>query len=375
MSRLIKPLGIPKIPNFSSGPCAKRPGWNTNILKNAVLGRSHRSQLAKEKIKEIIGTTKNVLQIPDNYKIGLVPASDTGAIEMMMWSMLGPRPVDVCFWDSFGEDWYKDISNQLKLPLVNIHSSSYGSLPDLTKTNPNNDIIFTFNGTTSGVRVPNLDWISDNRTGLTFNDATSATFAMNIDWSKVDVSTFSWQKALGGEGGHGMCVLSPRAIERIKTFKPKNRPIPKIFQLTKNNDVNLKLFDGETINTPSMLCIEDYLDVLNWAKSIGGLSELISRSEDNFRVIRNWVEITPWVHFLAEKPDICSNTSVCLTLDTSAEHVKKMCDYLEDNNIAFDINSYRNKYVGLRIWCGATVETKDIELLLPWIEYAYYKYN
>ena len=375
MSKLLKPLAIPKIPNFSSGPCTKRPGWSVNILNKALVGRSHRSQPAKEKLKLALTDTREILKIPDDYKIALVPASDTGAIEMAMWSMLGPRPIDICFWDSFGEDWYKDISTQLNLNYINSHSAPYGELPDLSQTNPDNDIIFTYNGTTSGVCVPNLDWISNDRKGLTFNDATSAVFAMDINWSKVDVSTFSWQKVLGSEGAHGMCILSPRAVERIKTFKPINRPIPKIFQFIKKDKLNEKLFIGETINTPSMLCVEDYLDSLNWAKSIGGLPELISRSKDNLRVIKNWVKTTEWVDFLAKESNTISNTSVCLVLDTSQEVVKKMCEYLEKSNIAYDIGAYRNKYVGLRIWCGATVETKDIELLIPWIEYAYYKYN
>lgn len=340
------------------------------MYADAAVGRSHRSKLGKKKLKEAIEKTRSILGIPAEYKIGIVPASDTGAIEMAMWSMLGFKPVDICHWESFGKTWFADVKKQLKLSNVTELTAPYGELPDLGSTNPEHDIVFTFNGTTSGVRVPNLDWISESRTGLTFNDATSATFAMEIDWPKVDVTTYSWQKVLGGEGAHGMLILSPRAVERLENYAP-DRPLPKIFQLAKNGKFIADIFEGATINTPSLVCVEDYLDALNWAESIGGLPKLIERSQANLKIIEDWVEATPWAHFLAKEAATRSSTSVCLTLDASPEAVKKMTSYLENEKIAYDIGSYRDAPPGLRIWCGATVEAADVQALLPWIEYAY----
>ena len=369
-----EPLAKPDSPNFSSGPCAKRPGWSPAVYGSAPVGRSHRSSIGKAKLKEAIEKTRSVLGVPADYRIGVVPASDTGAIEMAMWSMLGERPVDVCHWESFGKTWFGDVTNQLKLADVTEFNAGYGELPDLAATRKDHDVVFTFNGTTSGVRVPDLDWISDDRTGLTFNDATSAVFAMDVDWSKVDVTTYSWQKVMGGEGAHGMLILSPRAVERLESYKP-DRPLPKIFQLAKKGKVDEALFTGATINTPSMICVEDYLDALTWAESIGGLEGLKKRSEANLAAVANWVDATPWAHFLAKDPKTRSNTSVCLTLDTAPDNVKKMTKYLEDAHVAYDIGAYRDAPPGLRIWCGATVETSDVEALLPWIEHAYAKVN
>ena len=369
-----EPLAKPDSPNFSSGPCAKRPGWSPAIYGSAPVGRSHRSSIGKARLKEAIEKTRSVLGVPADYRIGVVPASDTGAIEMAMWSMLGERPVDVCHWESFGKTWFGDVTNQLKLADVTEFNAGYGELPDLAATRKDHDVVFTFNGTTSGVRVPDLDWIADDRTGLTFNDATSAVFAMDVDWSKVDVTTYSWQKVMGGEGAHGMLILSPRAVERLESYKP-DRPLPKIFQLAKKGKVDEALFTGATINTPSMICVEDYLDALNWAESIGGLEGLKKRSEANLAAVANWVDATPWAHFLAKDPKTRSNTSVCLTLDTAPDNVKKMTKYLEDAHVAYDIGAYRDAPPGLRIWCGATVETSDVEALLPWIEHAYAKVN
>ena len=369
-----EPLAKPDSPNFSSGPCAKRPGWSPAIYGSAPVGRSHRSSIGKARLKEAIEKTRSVLGVPDDYRIGVVPASDTGAIEMAMWSMLGERPVDVCHWESFGKTWFGDVTNQLKLADVTEFNAGYGELPDLAATRKDHDVVFTFNGTTSGVRVPDLDWIADDRTGLTFNDATSAVFAMDVDWSKVDVTTYSWQKVMGGEGAHGMLILSPRAVERLESYKP-DRPLPKIFQLAKKGKVDEALFTGATINTPSMICVEDYLDALTWAESIGGLEGLKKRSEANLAAVANWVDATPWAHFLAKDPKTRSNTSVCLTLDTAPDNVKKMTKYLEDAHVAYDIGAYRDAPPGLRIWCGATVETSDVEALLPWIEHAYAKVN
>ena len=369
-----EPLAKPDSPNFSSGPCAKRPGWSPAVYGSAPVGRSHRSSIGKAKLKEAIEKTRSVLGVPADYRIGVVPASDTGAIEMAMWSMLGERPVDVCHWESFGKTWFGDVTNQLKLADVTEFNAAYGELPDLAATRKDHDVVFTFNGTTSGVRVPDLDWISDDRTGLTFNDATSAVFAMDVDWSKVDVTTYSWQKVMGGEGAHGMLILSPRAVERLESYKP-DRPLPKIFQLAKKGKVDEALFTGATINTPSMICVEDYLDALTWAESIGGLEGLKKRSEANLAAVANWVDATPWAHFLAKDPKTRSNTSVCLTLDTAPDNVKKMTKYLEDAHVAYDIGAYRDAPPGLRIWCGATVETSDVEALLPWIEHAYAKVN
>lgn len=369
-----EPLAKPDSPNFSSGPCAKRPGWSPAVYGSAPVGRSHRSSIGKARLKEAIEKTRSVLGVPADYRIGVVPASDTGAIEMAMWSMLGERPVDVCHWESFGKTWFGDVTNQLKLADVTEFNAAYGELPDLAATRKDHDVVFTFNGTTSGVRVPDLDWIADDRTGLTFNDATSAVFAMDVDWSKVDVTTYSWQKVMGGEGAHGMLILSPRAVERLESYTP-DRPLPKIFQLAKKGKVDEALFTGATINTPSMICVEDYLDALTWAESIGGLEGLKKRSEANLAAVAAWVDATPWAHFLAKDPKTRSNTSVCLTLDTAPDNVKKMTKYLEDAHVAYDIGAYRDAPPGLRIWCGATVETSDVEALLPWIEHAYAKVN
>lgn len=335
------------------------------------MGRSHRSKLGKKKLKDAIVKTRSILGVPEDYKIGIVPASDTGAIEMAMWSMLGAKPVDVCHWESFGKTWFADIKKQLKLSDVTEFTAGYGELPELEKTRPDHDVVFTFNGTTSGVRVPNLDWISDKRTGITFNDATSAAFAMDIDWSKVDVTTYSWQKVLGGEGAHGVLILSPRAVERLESFTP-DRPLPKIFQLTKNGKLIADIFEGATINTPSMVCVEDYLDALNWVEGLGGMPALIQRSQANLKVLSDWVQATQWAHFLAKDPAHLSNTSVCLTLDAPPDAVKKMTTFLESEHVAYDIGSYRDAPPGLRIWCGATVESADLKALLPWLEHAYH---
>jgi len=365
------PAVRPACPNFSSGPCAKRPGWSPAVYATAATGRSHRSKLGKKKLEECIERTRAVLGVPADYKVGIVPASDTGAMEMMMWSCLGSRPVDACHWESFGKGWFADMTKQLKLENVREFTADYGSLPDLTQTSPEHDVVFTFNGTTSGVRVPDLEWVSAERKGLTFNDATSAVFAMDVDWSKCDVTTFSWQKVLGGEGAHGVLVLSPRAVERLETYTPPNRPLPKIFQLTKNNKLIDGIFQGATINTPSLVAVEDCLDALKWAESIGGLPALIQRSNANLAVLEAWVSRTPWAHFLAEDPNVRSNTSVCLTLDADPKAVKALVTDLEAQNVAYDIGSYRDAPPGLRIWCGATVEASDLEKLLPWLDFAY----
>jgi phosphoserine aminotransferase len=371
-----KPLNKPRNPEFSSGPCKKRPGYNLLNLRTDVLGRSHRSKLGKSRLKKAIDDTKRILGVPSDYLCGIVPASDTGAFEMALWNMLGERPIDACYWESFGKGWYDDTFKHLKLKdSVREFKADYGKLPDLQGTNPDHDVLFTFNGTTSGVRVPNLDWISNTRTGLTFNDATSAAFAMDIDWKKVDVTTFSWQKVLGGEGSHGVLILSPNAVKRLETYDPK-RQLPKIFRMTKKDKegqmkVEKGIFQGDTINTPSMLCVEDYLDALNWADSIGGLQGLIARSENNLKIMEKFVEQNSWIHFLAKDRLIRSNTSVCLTLDLTKDQVKKFVALLETEGVAYDIGAYRDAPDGLRIWCGATVEPEDLEALLPWLKWAY----
>jgi phosphoserine aminotransferase len=371
-----KPAGKPTNPEFSSGPCKKRPGYDLSKLRTDVLGRSHRSKLGKSRLKKAIEDTRRILNVPDNYLVGIVPASDTGAYEMAMWSMLGERPIDSCYWESFGKGWKEDAIKHLGLKgSTREFTAPYGQLPNLTQTNPDHDILFTFNGTTSGVRVPNLDWISCDRKGLTFNDATSAAFAMEIDWQKVDVTTFSWQKVLGGEGAHGVLILSPQAVQRLETFVPQ-RPLPKIFRMTKKDKdgkliVDRGIFAGDTINTPSMLCVEDYLDALNWSDNIGGLQGLIERSKDNLSVLEDFVSKNSWMHFLASDPAIRSNTSVCLTLDLHKEQVKKFVSLLESEGVAYDIGSYRDAPDGLRIWCGATVEKADLEALTPWLSWAY----
>ncbi|CCE06431.1 phosphoserine aminotransferase [Bradyrhizobium sp. STM 3843] len=375
-----KPAQRPVVPHFSSGPCAKRPGWTPENLKDAALGRSHRAKIGKAKLKQAIELTREVLEVPADYKIGIVPASDTGAVEMALWSLLGARAVTTIAWESFGEGWVSDIVKELKLKDVTKLHAAYGEIPDLSKVDPATDIIFTWNGTTSGVRVPNADWISADRAGLTICDATSAAFAQTLDWPKLDVVTFSWQKALGGEAAHGMLILSPRAVERLETYKPA-WPLPKIFRLTKGGKLNAGIFEGETINTPSMLCVEDYLDALNWGKSVGGLKALIARADANTKVLADWKARTPWIDFLAKDPAIRSNTSVCLKVidpaitslsaDAQAEFAKKLVALVEKENAGFDFAHYRDAPAGLRIWCGATVEADDVELLTQWIDWAF----
>jgi len=375
-----KPAQRPTAPHFSSGPCAKRPGWNPQNLKDAALGRSHRAKIGKAKLKQAIELTREVLEVPADYKIGIVPASDTGAVEMALWSLLGARPVTTIAWESFGEGWVSDIIKELKLKDVTQLHAPYGEIPDLAKVNSDTDIVFTWNGTTSGVRVPNADWIKADRKGLTICDATSAAFAQPLDWPKLDVITFSWQKALGGEAAHGMLVLSPRAVERLETYKPA-WPLPKIFRMTKGGKLNAGIFEGETINTPSMLCVEDYLDALNWGKSIGGLKALMARADANTKVLADWKAKTSWIDFLASDPAIRSNTSVCLkivdpaitslTSDLQADFCKKLVALVEKENAGFDFAHYRDAPAGLRIWCGATVEAKDVALLTQWIDWAF----
>ena len=379
---MTRPLVKPIRPEFSSGPCAKRPGWSLNILKESSLGRSHRHKVCKNKLKEVIDLTKSILKVPDDYLVGIVPGSDTGAIEIAMWNLLGLKPVTMLVWDSFGADWAKDIQLELKLKDLDIIKEDYGKLPNLNSFDFNGDIVFNWNGTTAGVRVPNGDWIKNSRDGLTICDATSAAFAMDIDWSKLDVGTFSWQKSLGGEAGHGMIILSPKAVDRINTYNP-NWPIPKLFQLKKNNKINLDIFSGSTINTPSLMCVEDFLDVLIWSEEIGGVEELIRRSEDNLNVIKDWVSSSTWANFLCEDLNNLSNTSICLKLidsklNTKSIETKNLIEkniikLLEENNVAFDIGSYRSAPPGLRIWGGPTVENDDIKKLLPWLDWAYDK--
>jgi phosphoserine aminotransferase len=375
-----KPASRPTVPHFSSGPCAKRPGWNPENLKDAALGRSHRAKVGKAKLKQAIEMTREVLDVPADYKIGIVPASDTGAVEMALWSLLGARGVTTIAWESFGEGWVSDIIKELKLKDVTQLHAGYGDIPDLSKANSDTDIIFTWNGTTSGVRVPNADWIKADRQGLTICDATSAAFAQPLDWKKLDVVTFSWQKALGGEAAHGMLVLSPRAVERLETYKPA-WPLPKIFRMTKGGKLNAGIFEGETINTPSMLCVEDYLDALNWGKSIGGLKALMARADANTKVLADWKAKTPWIDFLAKDTAIRSNTSVCLKIvdpaitslssDAQSDFSKKLVALVEKENAGFDFAHYRDAPAGLRIWCGATVEARDVELLTQWIDWAF----
>ena len=374
-----KPKNKPRCLNFSSGPCTKRPGWSVDVLKDALLGRSHRSTEGKNKLKKAIDDTKRLLCIPDNYEVGIVPASDTGAIEMAMWNLLGSRPVEVLSWEVFGKDWKKDIQEQLKIPESNYHDVDFGFLPDLSKVDFNNDIIFTWNGTTSGVRVPNANWIPDNRKGLTLCDATSAVFAQELDWNKLDATSFSWQKVLGGEAAHGVLVLSPKALRHLETYTPQ-WPIPKIFRLTKNKKLIEGLFRGETLNTPSMLCVEDYLDVLSWVDNLGGYKNTIKRAQNNFEVIYDWVKENSWIDFLCEDEGNLSNTSVCLKFseelarkneDEQRNFAKSIGKILEEESVAFDIVNHRNAPPGLRIWSGATVEKEDIITLLPWIEWAY----
>ena len=364
------PSKKPSNPNFSSGPCSKRPGYQLQALDIGTLGRSHRSSVGKTALREVCGETKRLLGLPDDYLVGVVPASDTGAFEMAMWSMLGARGVDVFAWESFGKTWLNDIVKDLTLPDVNIYEADYGVLPDLSLTNKRNDIVFTWNGTTSGVKVPDGDWIPSDREGLTFCDATSAVFAMEMPWPKLDVTTFSWQKVLGSEGAHGMLILSPRAVERLETYAPP-WPLPKIFKLTKKGKLIDGIFRGETINTPSMLCVADYLDALRWIDSIGGLKGAIRRSEENLAVIADFVSKSDWLSFLAQDQNTVSNTSVCLYVEASPDQVKEMTKLLETEGVAFDIGAYRDAPPGLRIWCGATIEKTDVKLLIDWLDWAY----
>jgi phosphoserine aminotransferase len=377
---IVTPPVRPVVPHFSSGPCAKRPGWNPQALSGALLGRSHRSKPGRAKLKRAIDLTRDVLQVPVDYRIGIVPASDTGAVELALWSLLGARPVTMLAWESFGEGWVNDVAKELKLKDVTVLRAAYGELPDLSTVDPASDIVFTWNGTTSGVRLANADWIAADRKGLAICDATSAAFAQPLEWNKLDAVTFSWQKALGGEAAHGMLILSPRAVARLESYTPP-WPLPKIFRLTKGGKLMEGVFQGETVNTPSMLCVEDYLDTLEWAKSVGGLKALRARADANAKVIADWVERTPWIDFLARDPRLRSNTSVCLkivdptvtrlTAEAQAAFVKGIAAALDKEGIAYDIDSYRDAPLGLRIWCGSTVETSDLEALTPWLDWAY----
>lgn len=370
----------PASPLFSSGPCAKRPGWTIENLRNAPLGRSHRAAIGKSRLKAAIDKTHALLGLPENYRVGIVPGSDTGAVEMALWSLLGARGVDMLAWESFGSGWITDVTKQLKLNDVRKIEAPYGELPDLTQVDPARDVVFTWNGTTSGVKVPNGDWIADNRAGLTICDATSAAFAMDLPWEKLDVTTFSWQKVMGGEGAHGILILSSRAVERLESYTPA-WPLPKIFRLTKNGKLIEGIFKGATINTPSMLCVEDYLDTLNWGEEVGGLNGLIKRSEDNLAVLKAWVDQTDWVDFLAKDPATVSNTSVCLKIsadwfqslsdEDKAAAAKKLAGLLDEQDVAYDIGAYRDAPAGLRIWAGSTIEAADLKDLTPWLDWAY----
>ena len=377
---IAKPARRPANPRFSSGPCTKRPGWSLDALKGALLGRNHRQPDTKARIEFALQKTRDILQLPAFYRVALVPASDTGAVEMALWSLLGERGVDVLAWDAFSQDWVTDIKEQLKLGDVRAFVSPYGELPDLSQVDCNRDVVFAWNGTTSGVRVPNGDWIAADRQGLTICDATSALFAQEIDWQKLDATTFSWQKVLGGEAQHGMLILSPRAIARLESYTPP-WPLPKLFRMTKGGKVMQELFEGSTINTPSMLCVQDYLDALSWVESVGGVAGTIARSNANAAVIAEWVAKTPWVDFVARAAETRSNTSVCLKIvdndilglppETQAEVPKRIAALLDTKNVAKDIASYRHAPPGLRIWTGATVETSDVEALMPWLDWAF----
>jgi len=375
-----KPAVRPDDPRFSSGPCAKRPGWTPHHLSRAYLGRSHRSKHGKTLLHRAIEQTKQLLQIPPDYRVAIVPASDTGAVEMALWSLLGARGVDVLAWESFGAGWASDIKGHLKLGNVRLFEAEYGDLPDLNAVDFNNDVVFTWNGTTSGVRVQNGDWIAAKRQGLTICDATSAVFAQAMDWPKLDVVTFSWQKALGGEGAHGMLILSPRAVERLETYEPP-WPLPKIFRLTKAGKLNEAVFSGATINTPSMLCVEDYLDALAWGLDLGGLEALMARANENAGVLEKWAEQSEWIEFLCSKPELRSNTSLCfkfadarvasLSLEQQRTFTKRFTQLLEDEGAALDISSHRDAPPGLRIWAGATVEACNLKALTPWLDWAF----
>ena len=374
------PAERPNNPHFSSGPCSKRPGWSLDGLKDAALGRSHRAKIGKTKLKDAIEQTREVLGIPADYKIGIVPASDTGAVEMALWSLLGARGVDMLVWESFGKGWATDVTKQLKLEDVRVLEAEYGELPDLNAVDFARDVVFTWNGTTSGVCVPNGDWIPQTREGLTICDATSAAFAQDLAWDKLDVVTYSWQKVLGGEAAHGMLILSPRAVERLESYTP-SWPLPKIFRLTKGGKLIDGIFQGATINTPSMLCVEDYLDALAWAKDIGGRQALFDRADANLAVLEDWVAKTHWVDFLAKDKASRSNSSVCLTIvdeavaaldaDAQAKFAKALVSRLDGEGVAYDIGAYRDAPSGLRIWAGATVEASDLQALTPWLDWAF----
>ena len=376
-----KPAMRPARPNFSSGPCAKRPGWDVDVLRGALVGRNHRSGAVKARLKEAIDRTRQLLEVPDDFLIGIVPASDTGAVEMAMWSMLGSRPVQVAAWESFSKDWVTDIVEQLRLPAAEALVAPFGQLPDLSKIRPNADLVFAWNGTTSGARVPNADFIAADRQGIVICDATSAAFAQDLDWSKLDVVTYSWQKVMGGEAAHGMLILSPRAVERLESYTPA-WGLPKLFRMTKaDGKLDRTIFEGNTINTPSMLCVEDYIDTLKWGASIGGLAELKRRANANAAMLSEWVERTAWIDFLASDPKTRSNTGVCLKFAdprvarlpdaAQKEFAGKLYGRLEREGVALDCNAYRDAPAGLRIWCGSTVETSDVEALLPWLDWAF----
>jgi phosphoserine aminotransferase len=378
-----KPGMRPVNPHFSSGPCAKRPGWSFEALKDAAIGRSHRAKIGKTKLKQAIELTREVLRVPASHRIGIVPASDTGAVELALWSLLGERGVDMLAWESFGDGWVTDVAKQLKLKDCRIIKAGYGELPDLTQVDSKRrDVVFTWNGTTSGVRVANADWIAADREGLTICDATSAAFAQELDFEKLDVVTFSWQKVLGGEAAHGMLILSPRAVARLESYSP-SWPLPKLFRLTKGGKLNEAIFEGETINTPSMLCVEDYLDTLRWAKSVGGLDGLFKRADANASVLSAFVERSPWIAHLAKNPATRSNTSVCLVIadpdvtargaEAIASVAKGIAATLDKEGVAFDIGAYRDAPPGLRIWCGATVEAADVEALTHWLDWAFHR--
>ncbi|MBT4989495.1 MAG: phosphoserine transaminase [Rickettsiales bacterium] len=376
----MKPIQKTNNPAFSSGPCSKFPGWSLAKLNNFKPGRSHRASSEKAKLKSVIDQTKELLEIPDDYLVGILPASDTGAFEAAMWNVLGERPVDVLVWESFSNGWASDIKNQLKLENINILKAEYGQLPDLAATNKDHDQVFVFNGTTSGVKLPNCDWIESDRTGLTLCDATSAVFAMNMDWSKLDITTFSWQKVMGSEAGHGMIVLSPRAVARLESYTPA-WPLPKIFRLTKGGKIMLDIFSGSTINTPSMLAVEDALIALDWIRELGDYKGTIARSEANLNVIKDWVSESSWIEFLAESKETISNTSICLKItannyknldsDSQKKFAKDICKLLADEEVAFDIASYKDAPPGIRIWGGATIESSDIKILTEWLDWAY----
>ena len=378
-----KPNNKPNNPNFSSGPCAKRPGWKIGNLINANTGRSHRSGEAKLKLKHVIDKSKELLNLPDDYVVGIMPGSDTGALEASIWSLLGERGVDILAWENFGKDWIQDVVKQLQISNLNVHDVDYGQFPDVTKVNFQNDVIFTWNGTTSGIKVPNADWIPDNREGLTICDATSAIFAMPIDYKKCDVLTWSWQKVLGGEAAHGMIAMSPRALNRLENFKP-SWPIPKVFRIANNNKIIKGIFEGSTINTPSMICVEDALDGLNWAEKNGGLNFLLETSINSFNLIYEWIQNNDWVTFLSENKNreylsntgitfkICENWYLSKSEDDQRLIVKEICKLLSDENVAFDINGYAKAPPSFRVWAGGTVETNNIKLLLPWLEWAYF---